>query len=87
MLSWTRRSRAGFAWLDEIDAPVGESREQYRVTITATAASLELTVEEPRVTVAASDLATLGRGPTSVEVRQLGDWAASRPTQLTIDLP
>jgi hypothetical protein len=86
MLSWTRRSRAGFAWLDEIDAPVGESREQYRVTITATAASLELTAEEPFATVAALDLAPLGGGPATVEVRQLGDWAASRPAQLTIQI-
>jgi len=30
---WTRRSRAGFAWLDGIDAPVGEESERYHAEI------------------------------------------------------
>ncbi|HEX5257574.1 MAG TPA: phage tail protein [Sphingomicrobium sp.] len=86
-LGWRRRSRNGFAWLDEVDAPIGETREQYSVTIAAAASILELTVEEASAVIAASDLASLGSGTASVEVRQLGDWAASRSTQLTIDLP
>lgn len=86
-ISWTRRSRVGFAWLDEVDAPVGESREQYSVAISSAAGSLEYIADQPALTVTAGDLPTLGPGPASIEVRQLGDLAASRPAQLTIQLP
>ena len=85
-LSWTRRSRSGFAWVDEVDAPLGESRELYSITISSAAASLDLTSEQQSLLVAASDLAPLGAGAATVELRQLGDWAASRPAQLTIEL-
>ncbi|UAJ08817.1 phage tail protein [Polymorphobacter megasporae] len=33
LISWIRRSRAGFAWIDGADAPLGEEAERYRVTI------------------------------------------------------
>jgi hypothetical protein len=87
VLSWTRRSRSGFAWVDEVDAPLGESREQYSITVSADSGSLDLTAGEPSLIIAASELAGLGGGTAIIEVRQLGDWAASRPTQLTTDLP
>ena len=32
-LSWIRRSRAGWPWIDGVDAPLGEDREAYRLTI------------------------------------------------------
>ena len=38
-VSWTRRSREGWAWRDGVDVPVGEEREAYRVTRTAGAVS------------------------------------------------
>jgi len=37
--------------------------------------------------VPAADLMRLGGSIASVEVRQVGDWAMSRPAQLSIDLP
>ena len=86
-ITWLRRSRAGLGWLDEVDAPVGEGREQYSVTISATAAEIELTTDAPAALLGAAVVASLGAGPAMLEVRQLGDWAASRPAQLTIDLP
>ena len=46
-LTWIRRSRIGFAWVDEIDAPLGETREEYRVSIAGTLNSVELVVEQP----------------------------------------
>ena len=85
-LRWTRRSRSGLAWLDEVDAPLGESREQYRVSISGSAGDLELTTEEPTLVLPAADVALLGVGPATLQVRQVGDWAASRPAQLTINL-
>ena len=87
VLSWTRRSRAGFAWVDEVDAPLGETQEQYRVIITGTAGSFELIAEQPTLTVAAADIAWVGSGAAVIQVRQLGDWAASRPAEITIALP
>jgi hypothetical protein len=86
LLSWVRRSRFGIPWLDEIDAPLGESRELYSVTITAAAGSLELSSAEPALLVAAANVAGLGAGTALVEVRQLGDFAASRAARLTVHL-
>ena len=86
-ISWTRRSRQGFAWIDYVDAPLGETREQYRVLITGSLSSVELLSDQPSQTIAAATIANLGAGPATVEVRQIGDFAASRPAQLTITLP
>jgi hypothetical protein len=85
-LSWIRRSRAGFAWVDEVDAPLGESREQYRVTIIGSSGSLEIIADQPKLTVASADLASVGSGIAVIQVRQLGDWAASRAAESTIAL-
>jgi len=32
-LRWVRRSRAGFDWVDGVDAPLAEESEQYRIEI------------------------------------------------------
>lgn len=86
-LSWIRRSRRGWAWVDEIDAPLGESREEYRVTVIGSLGSLERGAGTPELTIAAADLAAVGSGQATIEVRQIGDWAASRPAQRTIIIP
>ena len=86
LLSWTRRSRSGLAWLNEIDAPIGEGRELYSITISTADATLELTSQEPATVVSAPQLASIGTGAATVEVRQVGDWAASHPSRLIIDL-
>lgn len=33
LVRWIRRSRAGFAWLDFVDVPLGEETERYRVRL------------------------------------------------------
>ena len=83
-ISWTRRSRLGFAWLDGIDAPLGETSEQYRVVLTGGLNSREYSVDQPSLTVSASDLPDLGSGAIVIEVQQVGDFAASRPARFTI---
>jgi hypothetical protein len=83
-LSWIRRSRRGWAWLDEIDAPLGESREAYRVIVTGPLGSIELEAVTPQLKIPASALAAVGSGEASVEVRQIGDFAASRAAQQNI---
>ena len=87
LIRWTRRSRLGFAWLDEIDAPLGEMQERYRVEVTGSSANVEQDTDQPLATVDAAVVATLGSGPASIEVRQIGDLAASRPARLGIELP
>ena len=82
-IAWTRRSRNGWAWLDEVDVPLGESREAYRVTVSSVVGSTERIVSEPAAAFAASEVAALGGAPWTVSVRQLGDHAASAPTTIT----
>jgi hypothetical protein len=84
-VSWTRRSRLGFAWVDGIDAPLGETSEQYRVVLTGAGSELDYSVGQPSLTVSATDLATLGAGEIAIDVRQIGDFASSRPSQLNIN--
>jgi hypothetical protein len=42
-------------------------------------------VGQPSLTVSATDLATLGAGEIAIDVRQIGDFASSRPSQLNIN--
>jgi hypothetical protein len=86
VVSSIRRSRQGFAWIDGVDAPLGEASEQYRVTLTRSAAAAEFLTTQPTLTVAGTDLAALGGGPLAIDVCQVGDAAASRATRLTLDL-
>lgn len=85
-LRWTRRSRSGWSWLNEIEAPLGEACEQYRITVMGSGGSLELTTSSPAIEIAAADLAYVGAGVAQVEIRQIGDLAASHPTKLSISI-
>lgn len=82
-LSWIRRSRQGFAWNDGVDVPIGEASERYRVTLTGST-SIEIEVTEPFSDVAAHVVSTLGAGSIVIQVGQIGDFAVSRPTQITL---
>ncbi len=70
---WTRRSRAGWAWNDGSDAPLGEEAERYRVSLTAPDGSVR------DVAVDAAQLAGPVLPGTIVTVRQRGTWAESAP--------
>jgi hypothetical protein len=85
-ISWTRRSRQGFAWVDGTDAPLGEAREQYSVTISGSQSTIELSSDQCSLVVPGTTVASVGTGPASIEVRQIGDFAASHPAQLVINL-
>jgi len=87
VLSWIRRSRQGVAWIDRIDAPLGEMREQYQVDISGPGGSIEVIADEPSLAIAADDLSVLGPGDATIEVRQVGDLAISPPVQLGTTLP
>jgi len=86
LLNWTRRSRQGFAWVDEIDAPLGEAIEQYRVTVIGMIGSVELSARGPSLIIPGDVVVSLGAGSAKAEVRQVGDLAASRPAQINFVL-
>ena len=85
LLRWTRRSRGGFAWIDGVDAPLGEAREQYRVVMASSAQNIELSTAEPTLLIDAATIGALGAGSIGVSVQQVGDYAISRPIQIILD--
>ena len=84
--SWVRRSRHGWAWLDDMDSPVGEARELYRVAIDGTNGRIEAETGAPAIVFTAAQLAPLGSGAATLSVQQLGDLATSRAATLPIIL-
>ena len=86
-IRWTRRSRVGFAWVDDIDAPLGEQSEAYAVKIEGATESIERQSAAPSTLIAQSELASLGSGPLQISVRQIGDWAASVAAEASVTLP
>jgi len=81
-LTWVRRSRGGWRWLDGADAPLVEERELYRVTITpAAGAARTIETATPSATVTAADRAA---GAVTVSVRQVGSYGESPAAAITI---
>ena len=80
-LDWTRRSRLGWAWLDDIDAPLGEESERYRLTVARDGgAALSIDALAPTARVTAAQLAAIGgSGALQVAIVQIGTTAATLP--------
>jgi hypothetical protein len=83
--TWIRRSRSGWAWLDGLDAPLGESTERYRMKLEGSAGSIVLETTAAMGTIPSSQLPSLGTGPLSLSVVQVGDYAESRPATAIIN--
>ncbi len=87
-IGWTRRSRAGFAWIDATDAPLAEESEAYRVTVMLGGVVMRtVTVAAPQwlytATAQAADRASAA-GEATIAVAQLSavvgaGAAATRP--------
>ncbi len=77
---WTRRSRAGWRWIDGVDAPLAEEVEAYRVTVTAGGASRDVDVAEPLVVVTAAERV----GSVSIASRQRGVFGESLGASLIV---
>ena len=73
IVSWRRRSRAGFAWTDGTDVPIGEESERYRVTVRGNGTVLRQSdVTSPSWTYSAADFAAEeARGSMTIEVAQI----------------
>jgi len=85
-ISWVRRSRRGWAWLDGVDAPLEAREERYRLTVAGAAFAIELETSEPRAEIVAAQLASLGPGTAEISVVQVGDLAVSHPATATFPL-
>ncbi len=82
-VSWTRRSRSGWAWVDGVDAPLGEEAEAYRLTLEAadgTVRTIETVVPAARI-----PAADRGSGRATIRIVQRGTLTVSPPTILTLD--
>lgn len=81
VLRWIRRSRTGWRWIDAVDAPLGEERELYRITLTP-AGGVARTIElaTPEVRIARADRL----GGATVRVRQAGLLGESPAATLDI---
>ncbi|HVM38093.1 MAG TPA: phage tail protein [Sphingomicrobium sp.] len=86
VVRWVRRSRTGWGWVDEVDVPLGEAREMYRVTIEGSAGRIETETQASVLTLGPGEVTSIGPGGATVSVRQIGDFAASRPALLSINL-
>ena len=90
-LSWVRRSRLGWQWIDGADAPLGEEQEAYRIDL-ARAGTVYRTasVPSPQWTYDAAMIAVdhgLGiSGLVTADIRQIGNYGASRPAALTLSI-
>ncbi|HEX8388429.1 MAG TPA: phage tail protein [Sphingomonas sp.] len=83
VVTWIRRSRAGWSWIDGTDAPLAEEREAYQATVVAadgTARVVELDAPALRLTAGER----VG-GKLTVTVRQRGSWGTGAPA--TIGVP
>ncbi|WP_260596660.1 phage tail protein [Sphingomonas endolithica] len=83
LVSWVRRSRSGWRWVDGVDAPLGEEREGYRATIMpgrGPARTVDVAVSE--IVIPAVDYLP---SACVISVRQVGSNGESAAA--TIELP
>lgn len=85
-LGWTRRARGAWLWPDEVETPMVESAERYRVGLGPLEAPIaDWTTDEPSIAISGEVLAPLARtnSGTNLWVRQVGTFAQSDPLLLT----
>jgi len=82
VVRWTRRSRAGWRWIDGVDAPLAEESELYGVAVTHGDGSLH--IGETDSTEWPLAAAALAEGPVSVSVTQRGTHRNSTPATISI---
>lgn len=74
IVQWVRRSRAGFGWIDHVDAPLAESREAWSLVLRRGATVLRrFELGEPRWRYTAMARAADGPAPVTLDIAQLSD--------------
>lgn len=80
-MTWVRRSRGGWTWIDGVDAPLIEEFEAFRIVIAGrSGATRTIDTGSSQVDLPAVDIAD----PASVAVRQHGRHGESPPATATI---
>jgi hypothetical protein len=85
-LSWIRRARGAWSWLDEVEVPLGEESEAWLVGVGSTdAPTLHWTLAAPALTLSPATAAALSADHAGepLWVRQVGSFALSPPLLLT----
>ena len=82
-IAWVRRSRVMLGWGDGIDPADGAT---YRVRVSRGGVERQWMMTAQSLSVAASDLTTLGSGAAIVAVAQLGERGASHEMSLSITI-
>lgn len=72
---WVRRSRAGWRWIDGVDAPIVEEREAYSLTLTSAGVSQGFETTAPVFAIAPADWPV----GAALAVRQSGSFGPSLP--------
>ncbi|MBX7494454.1 phage tail protein [Qipengyuania sp. 6B39] len=81
VLSWTRRARGGWAWLDDVEQPLVEQTETYELGVGPLATPILVrTVGENRAVLDAATVASLAatERAAAIWVRQRGTYARSK---------
>ena len=84
-LSWTRRARGAWLWLDNVQAPLIEERESYTVGYGPVSAPFRTwNLEEAELALSAEEFTSVISqfGPASFWVKQIGTLATSPATHL-----
>jgi hypothetical protein len=82
-LSWVRRSRDGWRWIDSVDAPLAEETERYMLTISPNVGAVQ------QVEISMSPYfynPPVGATNVSFSIVQIGTFAQSRSTMLALNL-
>jgi hypothetical protein len=85
-LSWTRRSRGGWAWVDGIDMPLQEQSEVYLAVLGGWDSPLmQWQVSTPELTIDTATITSIRANHigATIEVRQQGTYALSEALVLT----
>ena len=84
-LTWTRRARGGWSWVDGIDMPLQEQSELYLVALGGWSSPImQWQASQPMLTLDAATMASIrsAHAGATIEVRQQGTYALSEPLLL-----
>jgi hypothetical protein len=80
-VQWIRRSRAGLRWIDGVDAPLGEEREAYRITLLYPDGRTDA-IDATATTITLSRASRISG--VELAVRQVGAHGESSPARIAI---
>jgi hypothetical protein len=84
-INWVRRSRIGWSWLSEADAPLGEEGERYRLLLSGAGFERVVDLGTSSYVYSAGLQAEDGlAGPLNIRVVQVGTRARSRAAEIIV---